>query len=104
MVRLAIVLVVLFLIGVFFEIGGVAGLSWAVVVVLVSFLVARALAFLGGTYYRRWARRPNPLSAAVAGETSREPNPAPVSAAWVMPRPDQGTSHWAGQLAGTLHF
>jgi hypothetical protein len=89
MVRLAIALVVLFLIVIFFEIGGVAGLVWASVAILVSFLVARAIAFRGGTYYGRWARRPNPLSAILAGATWHARNLASALAAWVTPQPDR---------------
>lgn len=90
MLRLAILVVVLFSIGAFFGFGGVAGLSWAAVAILAAFLMLGALAFLGGTYYRRWAPRPNAVSAVVAGETLRGPYPVPASAAWVTPRLDDG--------------
>jgi hypothetical protein len=90
MARLIIVLIVLFLIGAFFGFGGVAGMSLEGVAILAAFLILGVLAFLGGTYYRGLAPRPNALSAVASRETSRVPDPATASAASVTFRPDRG--------------
>ena len=90
MARLVIVLAVLFMIGAFFGFGGMEGMSLAGVTILAAFLIVGVLAFLGGAYYRGLAGRPNAMSAVGAGETSRVPNAAIASDAWVAPRPDHG--------------